>query len=166
VRLVAPEPEIELATAGALLHELVEVLELWARWIPAAAGRLGPAGPPALAGVSHHVSGLLEEVGIDGKSFRKEAMQVAAFFQAVYGLTGQERRARRRARRRSRERVGEPGALPRDPIEHGRADRPIPLDARVRGRPVVGDGEHECWVASLRPADRPLARADWPRRCR
>src|SRR5687768_427663 len=46
--------------------------------------------------------------------------------------------------------MGEPGAFARDAVDVRRAERSIAVDARMRIRPVVGDGEDDVGAAWLR----------------
>lgn len=67
----------------------------------------------------------------------------------MHRLPGEKRRARRRARGRRDERVGESRALTGDAVEVRRAERSIAVNARVRERPVVGDGEDDVGASCL-----------------
>ena len=100
------------------------------------------------------IAGPLEDVRIHGESLGKKPVQVAALGKAMHSLTGEERGARRRARRRGREGVQEQRAFAGDAVERWRRNGPVAVGARMRERPVVGNGKE-----NVRPRLRHLRRS-------
>src|SRR5262249_11663909 len=141
MRIVAAEPEHKRPIFRPPLDEVIEILELRTRRIPFAAAGLESSGAPALSSKANGVARLLQQIGIDGKSLRQKAVQVAALREPVHSLARQQRCARRRARRSRDEGAIEPDALARDPIEYRRPHCAVAIDARVRRGPVVCDRE-------------------------
>src|SRR4051794_32625454 len=97
MRIIASEPEAKWFVGRDGLEEFGEVVEFRSGGIAVSATGLEVSWAPAFSHISHNVTGLLQQIGINGKFLWQKSPEAASLFQAVRVLAGQHRRPRRRA---------------------------------------------------------------------
>jgi hypothetical protein len=85
---MAAEPKAEWFVLGNCFQEVGEALEILSGGIARPATGLNVSRAPSFSGEPNGVTGLFENIGIDWKLFRQEAVEISAFFEAMRRLAG------------------------------------------------------------------------------
>jgi hypothetical protein len=139
VRIGAPKPKAKRFPSRHTCQKTLKITNCCPGGISFPATGLKISRAPTFAIEPNDVTGLFQQVRIDGKAAGQKAMQVAALGESMGSLAGQHRRAGWRAGGRGRKGVRKKNALSGHPIEVRRFDYLITVSAGVRPRPIIGD---------------------------